>query len=507
MTLSKNKIYLYNGIIFLILFLKFIVSYNTGLFEDEAIYWNWSQSVDASYSLITVAFIRLFTVLFGSSEIAVRLPALLSNFVLIFFIIKTGKLLNAAREIVYITVITFLSIPFVSIYTGFISPDTFLLTFSMISTYYFLKSVKYDSLSDWVLSGFFIGLMILSKYTASIFLLATAGSLILIYKKIPRNFYFSILTALIISSPLIIWNIIYDPVWFKYYILTNADKIDSGFINLLFSFLLSQISILMPFGFVLMLILLTGLFRKNTASPEIKFIKYISLFLIICFISFALEGKIKGNWFFIIYIPLIMMMLTTGLNKFKKFVITSTVIFNFILLFVINLPSDEIESISDNKISELVNNTFQYYWPDHKSNVHNDKNWTDRIIKMKKWKKTIAEVESSIKNSGRKYDFIASNDFNLSPLLEYYFIEGADVYLIGDLRFKYINSAESISGLKGKDALVITYTGSPDNMLNNKFEYIENLENVKIEMTKNIHKEFEIIYGKSFLPELTTIQK
>jgi hypothetical protein len=489
----------------MILILKFITSLNTGLFEDEAIYWNWSQTIDASYSLTTVALIKIFTGLFNSSsEIIVRLPALLSNLFIIYFIFKTGHLLNARTEMIFITVITFLSIPFVTIYSAFISPDSFLLTFSVISVYYLMKAVKQNKVRDWILSGVFTGLMILSKYTATLFLIAVAGSLFLIYKNFPKNSLYFFISAIITSSPLIIWNIINEPVWFKYYIFTDADKIDAGFIQTIVSFFLSQISILMPLGFILILVLIIFILKEKPDLPELKLLKYLSLILLAIFIIFSASGKIKGNWFFITYIPLLLYLITLDLKRLSKVLITSITVFNFVLLCVLNLPSDKIEALSHNKVTEIINGSFLYYWPDNRKNINNDISWSDRIIKMKNWKETVSRIESKIESSTAEYDFIASDDFNLCPLLEYYFKGKKDIYLIGDQRFKYINSAESFINLKGKDALIVSYNNSANNLLLNKFEYLSNLEDIKFRMSDRISKNFEIIYGRNFLPEYSS---
>ncbi|HMQ70790.1 MAG TPA: glycosyltransferase family 39 protein, partial [Ignavibacteria bacterium] len=208
MITNRTKKIIFVSVVSVILILKFFASYSTGLFEDEAIYWNWSQSVDASYSLTTIAFIRFFTSVFSSShESVVRLPALLSNLFIILFIFKTGNLLNARKDLIFLTVITFLSIPFVTIYSFYISPDTFLLTFTLISLYYLLRSVKYGNISDYVFAGLFTGAMILSKYTAVIFLAAAVISLVIINKKLSQKITVYLLTALTVSLPLIIWNL------------------------------------------------------------------------------------------------------------------------------------------------------------------------------------------------------------------------------------------------------------------------------------------------------------
>ncbi|MBK8550837.1 MAG: glycosyltransferase family 39 protein [Ignavibacteria bacterium] len=501
---TKSKEYIYGFVILLILLLKFIASFNTGLFEDEAIYWNWSQTIDASYSLTTVAFIKLFTVLFSSSaEIIVRLPALISNLMIVFFIFKTGQLLNTRMEMIFTAIITFLSIPFVTIYSLFISPDTFLLTFSVVSIYYLLRALKFDKIQDWILSGFFSGFMVLSKYTASLFLIAVALSLLMIFKKFPKNSLYLFLTAFIISLPLLVWNILNEPVWFKYYLLTDADKIDSGLLQASIAFLLSQISILMPFGFILIIALAVTMFQKKLVLPELLLLKYLSLILIVISILFSLTGKIKGNWFFISYIPLLFFLLTIELKSFLKILTTLVVGFNFLLLIVMNLPAEKIESLSSNKAAELIDKTFAYYWPDHINNINNDYSWSDRIIKMKNWKNAVNQIEDNINNSGTEYDFIASNDFNLCPLLEYYFNDKKEIYLIGDLRFRYINSAESFANLKGKDAVIVTYGNSSQNLLQNKFEYLKDIDNVNFKMPDNTSKDFKLIYGKSFLPDFT----
>lgn len=501
----QNKKTVFVFIVSLILFLKFFVSNSAGLFEDEAIYWNWSQTVDASYSLTTIAFIRLFTFLFNSSEeLVIRLPALLSGIFIIIFIFKTGALLNARKGIIYLTIITFLSLPFVTIYTSFISPDTFLLTFALISLYYLLRSVKYENITDNVLAGVFTGFMILSKYNAVLFLAASVISMIIMNKNLSRNIIVYLSAALTVSLPLIIWNLINEPVWFKYYILTDADKISAGVTEIFTSFIFSQASILMPFGLMFVIYLTVCIVKNKSSLSEVKFLKYLTIILMIIFILFSLSGKIKGNWFFILYLPVILFMLSMEVNRFSKSVIAGVVVFNFGLLTVMNLSGETIESFSKTKPAQWIDNSYSYYWPDHKDNINNDNNWSERIIKMKNWKEAVKSIEANITESDTKYDFIACDDFTLCPLLEYYFNEKREVYLVGDLRFKYINSAESFSDLKGKDAILVTYKNSVNEQLQNKFLQLKNINDVKFRMSDNLSKEFKIILGKNFLQENTS---
>ena len=128
----------------IILALKFTISFNTGLFEDEAIYWNWSQNPDPSYSFTTLIGIKIFTMMPGLlNEFTVRMAALLTNFVIILFFYKTGKMLGFSKKKILISMILLFSIPFVTIYTSFISPDSMLLMFSVISIYFTLRVLKF----------------------------------------------------------------------------------------------------------------------------------------------------------------------------------------------------------------------------------------------------------------------------------------------------------------------------------------------------------------------------
>ncbi|MDQ3020647.1 MAG: glycosyltransferase family 39 protein [Bacteroidota bacterium] len=501
----KNKIIFYRLTILLIVLFKIIASASTGLFEDEAIYWNWSQSVDPSYSLTTIAAIGIFTSLFNSSdEIIIRFPALISNLFLILILYKICFLMNIKKEKIYLTIIFFLSVPFISIYSTFISPDSFLLLFSMISVYYFLRIIKFDSVSDWILCGLFMGLMIMSKYNAVVFIFAGISSLVLVQKKFDRKILYLLASLIITIQPLLIWNIIYEPVWLKYYLLSDVDKVSESLVQKSATFLMSQISLLMPAGFLMILLTAKNFFIVKNKTSQFKFLLYLSICLGLIFICFSLSGKIKGNWFFVMYIPIIITFCLFNLNKFVKAVLTIMVIFNFTLLFTLFLPTDKIELLSENVFGKYIDNTYKHYWPDYLSNANNDKSWTERIVKMKNWKETISTIEYEIKCTKLEYDFLATDDYNLSPLLEYYFDREGDVYVVGDLKFKYINSAEAFSKLNGKDAIMVTYSNSSEDEFRNKFEFIENIKSVKVKMSDNIYKEFNIVFCRNFLPSVSS---
>ncbi|MEO6694437.1 MAG: glycosyltransferase family 39 protein [Ignavibacteria bacterium] len=485
--------------------LKFTISLNTGLFEDEAIYWSWSQTPDPSYSFTTLLSLKLLSSLFGNeSELFVRLPALISNFVLLFFFFRIGKLLGADELKILYTSLLFFSVPFVTIYTSFISPDSMLLLFSVASIYFAMKIIKLNKTADWILCGLSLGLMLLSKYTGIIYFL-----IFVFYLLINRNIFSEgfakkllllILTYLITVSPLLYWNLFNEPVWLNHYLFTDADMISSGYFDLLKVFFFSQIAIMLPFIFILIVLIIKNIFSVKNKSGQEKFLLFLFSAMLIVFIIIALSGKIKGNWFFIMYIPLLISVMVMTISKYFKILLAMSVTVNILILVILNLPVSGINSITDNFLGKYISGTFQNYWPGHTGNAHNDNSWKERLVKMKNWKNTISVISEEIGRTKAEYDFFATNDFNLVSLLEYYFHTGEKIYLLGDLRFKYINSAEPNLKLAGKNAILISYDERDFNNFESKFEKVILLKKIDRDPSKDFTKDFILSYGENFNP-------
>ncbi|MBK9331385.1 MAG: glycosyltransferase family 39 protein [Ignavibacteria bacterium] len=490
------------GIIFI---LKFTVSFNTALFEDEAIYWNWSLSPDPSYSFTTLIAIKIFTLIPGYlNEYTVRLPALLTNFVILFFFIKTGRLLGFAENRILFAALFLFSIPFVTIYTSFISPDTMLLMFSVISVYFSVRVIKNGTYSDWIFCGVSSGLMILSKYTGAVFVSAIA--IYILFKRNDLKEFspgklFAFLTAiLLVITPLLLWNILYEPVWFNHYINSDADYSGNNFTGRILNFILSQAAILLPASFVMFVFIIISQILKHKRSTEENFLIFCGLFILISFAVLSLTGKSKGNWSFTAFIPLGYSFLFIRKNFFSGIVLAFMVGLNLLLLITLNLNSAQIKTLADNDFGKYINSTYSDYWHGHTALTTNDRSWEERILKMKNRRSNIHEIDKVILSVEPDYKFIASDNFNLSPLLKFY-LKKDNVYLLGDLRFKYINSAEVNKDLIGKDAIVITYGNSDIGYLQKNFEELKEIKIMRFVLSDESTEEFRIIHGKNYKPE------
>ena len=96
-------------------------------------------------------------------------------------------------------------------YYGF-NPDVILLFILPVIVFYFYNCMKTNKPSDWIKLGIFVGFSFLNKYQTLLIILLMALWAILFRRNTFRNkyFYLSIVIALLIFSPHIIWLIKYD---------------------------------------------------------------------------------------------------------------------------------------------------------------------------------------------------------------------------------------------------------------------------------------------------------
>lgn len=486
---GSNKYLIYSGwfCIAVLTLLKIYSASTLDLFEDEALYWMWSLNPDPSYSFITLISIKLSTLLFSyDHEAIIRFPALLSNLLIIILLIKISKELGFGKTQTIYLILIFLSVPFVTIYTTFISPDTFLLVFTVASYYSWLKLIGNNTTKNYFYLGLSLGLAVLSKYQGVIiFAVLVLISILFCSKKSYSigNLLILIGIFLLTISPLIIWNILHEPVWLNYYLHTDADKISGNFLSMFHTLFLSQTSILMPFIFLFLMWITYLLFTNSFKDIRFSSLKLAyfctGTFLFLCSIS----GKIKGNWFFVIYIPLLFLAPYFYKNKISKILFTLAFLFNVFILISINMSAGYLSLMSKNPIINYLNSGYTDYWPGSLSEKNVDRNWLERINKMKFWKANVEKIEEEINKSGLSYDYIVSDDFNLAPLLRYYFENKPEVFIINDLRFRYINSIEFRPDLKNKNFIIVSYNDDWKKNISGKFAFLK--ENSSIDLFIN----------------------
>ncbi len=209
---------------FLILFfaLRIFWSINFPMTNDEVYYWDWSRDLQLSYvdAPPLVAWISYLGRYFFDGSTGARFFVPFMHLISTFFILKSTEILAQLknielknRSVFYLLLLTEIS-PAFNLEGFLLLPDASLLAGISGAVYFFFKIV-FSSRCFFINAsgfGFFIGIGALSKYHVFPIVLGFFCASILLLRKefIKKHFLFwlfSSIIAIIISSPVLIWNI------------------------------------------------------------------------------------------------------------------------------------------------------------------------------------------------------------------------------------------------------------------------------------------------------------
>jgi len=303
---SNNSIYL-AAVIYIILLKLFYLGLPELLFE-EAYYWNYAQHLAIGYldhPLVVAWTIKIFTVLLGNNEFAVRLGAFFYWFVTAYYCFKlTSEILN--KNIAYRALVIVALLPAYFSFGFFMSPDAPLTACWAAAIYYIYQALIKENTQAWIYFGIALGMGMSSKYT--IILLATATLLYMLFNQKARKWflqpqpYFAALIALALFSPVIIWNVQHDWLSFTF---QSTGRLESGHHFSLPRFISNLIITLTPIG----LISVVGvawlyqpiLLRCKEISVHFEdrtywFLTWLGIFPVGVYASLSLIRPSKLNW-------------------------------------------------------------------------------------------------------------------------------------------------------------------------------------------------------------------
>ncbi len=231
--------YRYEFYLILLSVLAFIVHLHLAstlnLGNDEAHYYVWSLMPSLGYlddAPLVSYVIYLFTAVFGKSELAVRLGAVVFSFLNGFLIYYLTYVLFKSKRASFFAFLFYLSaVIFGMVLSVMMLPDAPLLFFYLCFLIIFRKTLEYGNKNGndgfkvknvllWVLTGLFLGFAFLSKYTAALipptvllYLLLSNKSRVVLKTFYP---YLAIIVALLVFSPVIYWNFAHNFISFKF---------------------------------------------------------------------------------------------------------------------------------------------------------------------------------------------------------------------------------------------------------------------------------------------------
>ncbi|MBU0632687.1 glycosyltransferase family 39 protein [bacterium] len=275
----------------IILLALFSAVYNAflPLHGDEAYYWLWSKHLQAGYydHPPMIAFLIYLTNFVSESEWGVRLVNVISMSVAAVYIFKLTKLMSDERTALN-SVIIFSSA--IITHAGYIitTPDSPLILFWSLSLYYTYRAIFIGDKKDFILTGLFLGLLMLSKYTAILYIAGVVIFMALKRRDLFLNpyMYTAALIASIVVSPMLLWNYQHD--WISFTFQLNHGSSDTPTIhpNLFFEFLGGQFGIFSPvFAGVLFFFLI-----KNRLYFKDEKLFFISLSIVVTLLFFMYKS-------------------------------------------------------------------------------------------------------------------------------------------------------------------------------------------------------------------------
>jgi dolichol-phosphate mannosyltransferase len=204
------------------LIIKLIFMAYVNLIPEEAYYWNYAQHLDIGYldhPPMVAWLIWLSTSLLDKSEFSVRFPAFLCWFIAMLFMVRlTLNLFD--RSAAYRTALLLAVLP---IYFGlgfFMTPDAPLFAAWAASLYFSERALVAQDRRAWWGLGVCLGLGMLSKYPIA--LLGGGISIFFIIDRTSRGWllrrepYIAAITAVILFSPVLFWNVRNDWMSFAF---------------------------------------------------------------------------------------------------------------------------------------------------------------------------------------------------------------------------------------------------------------------------------------------------
>jgi 4-amino-4-deoxy-L-arabinose transferase-like glycosyltransferase len=318
------------------LFVLFNAPYD--LYFDEAYYYNWAQNPDWGYYSkppMLGWLIWLTTSIFGDSQVAIKIGAMLLYPLTTFVIYCIARELFDPKTAFYSALI-FFTLPSVWMSSLIISTDVVLLFFWSLALLFFIKAIYHDRARDWIFAGIFSGFGLMSKYNFIFFLISVILVLALVpkYRKYFTNkyLYLSMLVAFVIFLPNLIWNYNHDFVSFTH--TQQISHVTQQLIhpNKFFEFFGAQFLVFGPILFFFYwVIVFKRAFLKND-SYLILFLFSITTLGFIMILSFI--SRSFANWAAVTYVSATILVVAYLLKSNKENLLKLSVVIHTLLAVV-----------------------------------------------------------------------------------------------------------------------------------------------------------------------------
>lgn len=315
---------------------------------DESYYWIYSQFLDFGYydhPPMVAIFIKLGTLLFGTTELGVRF---FSNILFSGTILLMWDLVKYHKEQLLFWILVF-SMPLLNL-SGLVAlPDTPLMFFTTLFFWTTKKYIKEDTIKNSLLVALAITLMFYSKYHGLLIVLLTCIAYPHFFKK--KSFWLIVLLVTILFLPHIYWQYQNEFISFKFHLTGRREKHFD--IANIFDYIGGQIVLM---GFLNFFVFLYIFYKNKFKNPFERILLFNSVGFLIFLFFLSFRNQIEANWTISCSIAFVVLMLPY-LGKYKKIVLglsSISLIFFFVLKFAMFNIEKFVSSSDENRLNEIV---------------------------------------------------------------------------------------------------------------------------------------------------------
>lgn len=199
----------------------FTATTSLSLFTEEAQYWLWSRNLDWNYyskPLMVAVYNFITTGVFGNTELAIRLSAVLFSAGTAWVVFELGQKMFKEPKVGFWAALMLVVMPFFHLASFFHTTDSSLLFFWALSFYWLWMATESGKTSHWAYAGLASALGMLSKNT-----MVLAVPLIFVYLLLvdarqlkQKGFYLYCLVFSLSFVPILVWNFQNDFVTFRH---------------------------------------------------------------------------------------------------------------------------------------------------------------------------------------------------------------------------------------------------------------------------------------------------
>lgn len=393
-----NKIFFCSYVLLLALSM-----YGSVLCPDSYYYWNWSRHLQLSYydGPPLIAYVmRIYTALFGQHAFTLYLIGLTSAITTAYLVYKIAFTLLGEKIANYALPLWLLTPGVIRYFFSQVTYNSLMIIFWALTLYFFILLEKTKKITYFYLSGLSIGLLLLSKYSGILLLIALCF-ICLFYKKYRfivknKHFYFSLILAFFIFSPVIIWN-------FQHHWISILFQLQHGYAMKMNQSLLQYIIYnVMDYNLPLCALVILSVAHYKKLFREPLVLLTIPTFFVLIFFSFSSHPE--DNWSAPFYF--------TGailLAYFISLLRRGNIIF-IIILCVITLASTLL----------VVSDRFPYLRP------FSTPGWGEAFSMRTLFQKTDPAIYKNKAIFGEKYQLLAMAHFFLKGQPEVYALNPED---------------------------------------------------------------------------------